>query len=62
MDAGFFADHAWFMTTALIVLAVFLLLAVAGPLFGADSRRPRGWAEREPESPLWSDAGVAHLR
>ncbi|HEY5881252.1 MAG TPA: hypothetical protein VIU11_20230 [Nakamurella sp.] len=50
------------MTTALIVLALFLLLAVAGPRFGADSRRPRGWAERDPETPLWSDEGVAHLR
>lgn len=50
------------MTTALIVLALLLLLAVAGPAFGADSRRPHGWDEREPDSPLWSEAGVAHLR
>ncbi|HOZ57589.1 hypothetical protein [Nakamurella multipartita] len=50
------------MTAALIVLALFLLLAVAGPRFGTDSRRPRGWAERDPDTALWSDPGVAHLR
>jgi len=62
MDAWFSSDHHEVMTTALIVLALFLVLAVAGPRFGADSRRPRGWAERDPETPLWSDPGVAHLR
>jgi hypothetical protein len=62
MDVGVSLDQSWLMTTALIVLALFLLLAVAGLWFGADTRRPGGWAEREPESPLWSDAGVAHLR
>ncbi len=50
------------MTTALIVLALFVLLAVIGPRFGADTRRPNGWSEGEPDSPLWSDAGVAHVR
>ncbi len=62
MDGGFFGDHAEAMTAALIVLALFLLLAVAGPRFGTDSRRPRGWAERDPDTALWSDPGVAHLR
>ena len=62
MDVRVSLDESYPMTTALIVLALFLLLAVAGPRFGADSRRPGGWAEREPESALWSDAGVAHLR
>jgi hypothetical protein len=60
MDARISSDHSWFMTTALIVLALFLLLAVAGPRFGADSRRPHGWAAGEPDAPLWSDPGVAH--
>ena len=49
------------MTAALILLALFLLLAVVGPLFGADSRRSRGWADGEPDAPLWSDPGAAHL-
>ena len=50
------------MTATLIVLVLFLLLAVVGPVFGADSRRSGGWADSEPDAPLWSDAGVAHLR
>lgn len=62
MDGGVFSDDAEVMTTALIVLALFLLLAVAGPRFGADSRRPHGWTERDPETALWSDPGVAHVR
>ncbi len=62
MDARFFRDESGVMTTALIVLALFVLLAVAGPLLGTDSRRPRGWTAGEPDSPLWSDAGLPHLR
>jgi hypothetical protein len=50
------------MTAALILLVLFLLLAVVGPMFGADSRRSRGWADSEPDSPLWTDADLAHLR
>lgn len=50
------------MTAALILLVLFLLLAVVGPLFGADSRRSDGWADSEPDAPLWSDASAAHLR
>jgi len=38
--------------TALIVLAVLLLLAVAGPLFGTDTRSSRGWAASDPNQPL----------
>ena len=53
MDVGVSLDESYPMTTALIFLALLLLLAVAGPTFGADSRRPGGWADREPESPLW---------
>lgn len=62
MDARFFPDHAEPMTAALILLVLFLLLAVAGPVFGADSRRSRGWADGEPDAPLWSDTGIVHLR
>ncbi len=62
MDVRFFRAQAKRMTTALIVLALLLLLAVAGPRFGADTRRPHGWAVGEPDQPLWSDPGVAHLR
>lgn len=62
MDAVVLPDQSWSMTAALILLVLFLLLALAGPVFGADSRRSRGWADGEPDSPLWSDADLAHLR
>jgi hypothetical protein len=48
--------------TALLVLAVLLLLAVAGPLFGADTRSSRGWAATDVNEPLWSDAGLRAAR
>lgn len=62
MDVMVFPDESWFMTAALILLVLFLLLAVAGPLFGADSRRSGGWSDGDADSPLWSDAAVAHRR
>lgn len=60
MDAMISADQAEGMTAALILLVLFLLLAVAGPVFGADSRRSRGWSDGEADAPLWSDEG-AHV-
>lgn len=61
MDAVISSDQAEGMTAALILLALFLLLAVAGPAFGADSRRSRGWSDGEADAPLWSGDGGAHL-
>lgn len=61
MDAGYFSDHPWFMT-AILILAFLLLLAVAGPWFGADTRSSRGWAASDPDAPLWSDAGIRAAR
>ncbi len=62
MDVMIFRDQSWFMTAALILPALLLLLAVVGPAFGADSRRSHGWTDSEPDAPLWSDADVAHVR
>jgi len=61
MDVGYFSDHAVVMTV-LVVLAFLLLLAVAGPVFGADTRSSRGWASSDPDGPLWSDAGFTRSR
>ena len=61
MDAGYFSDHSCLMT-AILILAVLLLLAVAGPLFGADTRSSRGWAPADPDAPLWAGAGVRNRR
>lgn len=57
MDAGYFWDHSYPMT-AIVILTVLLLLAIAGPLFGADSRSSRGWKATEPNEPLWSEVGL----
>ncbi len=48
--------------TAILILSLLLLLAVAGPWFGADTRTSRGWADTEPNQPLWSDAGIRAAR
>ena len=61
MDARYFWDHPYLMT-AIIVLAVLLLIAVAGPLFGTDTRSSREWASTEPNQPLWEGAGVRAAR
>lgn len=39
--------------TVILILAVLLLLAVAGPVFGADTRSSKGWAASDPDGPLW---------
>lgn len=44
--------------TAILILTVLLLLAIAGPFFGADSRSSNGWKESEPNEPLWSEIGL----
>lgn len=62
MDAMVFPDQAEVMTAALILLVLFLLLAVAGPVFGADSRRSRGWSDGQADAPLWSDDGAPVAR
>jgi hypothetical protein len=40
------------MMLLLIVLAL-VVLAVLGPLAGADSRRSGGWSVRQQDGPLW---------
>jgi len=61
MDTGYFRDHCGVMT-ALLVLVFLLLLAVAGPWLGADTRSSKGWAASDPDAPLWSDAGIRDAR
>ncbi len=61
MDAGYFSDQSYPMT-AILILAFLLLLAVAGPWFGADTRSSGGWAKSEPDAPLWAGAGVRNRR
>ena len=41
------------MVTLVIALGFFVLLAVLGPLVGADSRVPGGWTPIEPGGQLW---------
>jgi hypothetical protein len=41
-----------------VILALLLLLAVAGPLFGADTRSSRGWQRTDPNELLWPDSGM----
>ena len=41
------------MTALLIVLLLLVVLAVAGPLVGADTRAS-GWTPSEPGEPLWT--------
>jgi hypothetical protein len=57
MDGGYFQDQAYSMT-AILILSFLLLLAIAGPLFGADTRSSKGWAATEADGPLWSGSGV----
>jgi hypothetical protein len=39
----------------LVVAALFTLLAILGPLIGADSRVPGGWTPTEPGGKIWPD-------
>ena len=41
------------MVTVLIALGFFILIAILGPLLGADSRVPGGWTPIEPGGKLW---------
>ena len=41
------------MVTLLIALGFFILIAILGPLLGADSRVPGGWTPIEPGGKLW---------
>ena len=61
MDVGCFSDDASLMT-AILILSVLLLLAIAGPLFGADTRSSGGWANSDPDGPLWAGAGIRNHR
>jgi hypothetical protein len=36
----------------LVVLGLFVLLAILGPVIGADSRVPGGWTPTEPDGKL----------
>jgi len=46
--------------TALVIVMILLVLAVAGPLLGKDSRSSGAWTPSEPGQPLWTDAGPHH--
>jgi hypothetical protein len=48
--------------TAIVILIVLLLIAIAGPLFGADTRSSKGWSASDPDGPLWSGSGVRAAR
>ncbi|MBM9465726.1 hypothetical protein [Nakamurella leprariae] len=39
--------------TLLLIVLVLAVLAVLGPLAGADSRRSGGWSSRAQDGPLW---------
>ena len=39
----------------LVVLGLFVVLAILGPLIGADSRVPGGWTPTEPGGKIWPD-------
>ncbi len=41
-----------------VVLAVFALLAILGPLVGVDNRGPGGWTPTEPDGKIWPDRAV----
>ncbi len=43
--------------TLFVVLLVLFALALAGPLFGADTRAAGGWSATDADRPLWADAG-----
>ena len=45
------------MVTLLIALGFFILIAILGPLVGADSRVSGGWTKIEPGSKLWPGTG-----
>ena len=38
-----------------VVITLFTLLAILGPLIGADSRVPGGWTPTEPGGKIWPD-------
>ena len=61
MDAGYFWVQSCFMT-AILILTVLLLLAIAGPMFGADTRSSNGWSASDPDGPLWSGSGIRAAR
>ena len=39
----------------LVVLGLFVVLAILGPVIGADSRVPGGWTPTEPGGKIWPD-------
>jgi hypothetical protein len=39
----------------LVVLGLFVVLAILGPVIGADSRVPGGWTPTEPGDKIWPD-------
>lgn len=48
--------------TAILIVSFLLILAIAGPMFGADTRSSGGWAKSDPDGPLWAGAGVRNRR
>jgi len=47
--------------TALVIVTLLLILAIAGPLFGADSRSSGAWTPSEHDQPLWTDGTLRHV-
>lgn len=45
------------MSALVVFLIIFLLLAILGPVIGADTRQSGGWAPSEPDAHLWSPGG-----
>jgi hypothetical protein len=43
--------------TLLVVLLILLVVALVGPMFGADTRSAGGWSSTDADRPLWADAG-----
>ena len=60
MDAGCLWVHHGVMT-ALVIVTLLLILAIAGPLFGADSRSSGAWTPSEHDQPLWTDGTLRHV-
>jgi len=43
-------------------MTAIIVLAVAGPLFGTDTRSSREWTRTDPNQRLWEGAGVRAAR
>ncbi len=48
--------------TAIVILTLLLLIALAGPLYGVDTRSSSGWNPVDGELGLWPGAGQRSTR